>query len=71
MISSGSATGRKNRIPLLLIALYPLSRTDGAAPAEKQVRFRQNTGDAGGIAAKGGANHALRAQAAACGAWRP
>jgi hypothetical protein len=29
------------------VILYRLSRTEGAAPAEKQSRFRQNAGDAG------------------------
>jgi hypothetical protein len=43
---------------------YRLSRTIGAAPAEKQLRFREKHRAAG----KSGPNHAFRAQAAACGA---
>jgi hypothetical protein len=47
---------------------YRLSRTIGAAPAEKQMPIREKDRDAGAAACKSGANHAFRAQAAACGA---
>jgi hypothetical protein len=46
--ASGRKTGYRPRISsegvLLLTALHRLSRTNGAAPAEKQLQFHQDTG---------------------------
>jgi hypothetical protein len=52
------------------LACHRLSRTIGMAPAEKPLPFGQNAAYAGSATGKAGAIHAVRAQAAACGAWR-
>jgi hypothetical protein len=59
----------QNRMPVLIIPPYRLSRTFGAAPVEKQLRSRENAREAGFSAGKARINHVLRAQAWADGAW--